>query len=182
MRVAFSGKICSGKTTAANWLLDNVPGMVRLSFASRLKELATELFNMDPKVKDRKLLQDLGAAMRSIDKNVWINAFEKQASQYHNIVVDDLRFYNEYTCLRKLGFTIVRLEVSPETQLTRLRDTYPNDYETHLSRFGDQSETDLDNQKFDHVVTNPEELSVLLQIFLYNYHSKEAYGNEVTDK
>jgi hypothetical protein len=120
--------------------------------------------------------------MRSIDKNVWINAFEKQASQYHNIVVDDLRFYNEYTCLRKLGFTIVRLEVSPETQLTRLRDTYPNDYETHLSRFGDQSETDLDNQKFDHVVTNPEELSVLLQIFLYNYHSKEAYGNEVTDK
>lgn len=161
MRIAFSGKICSGKTTAANWLLANVPGMVRLSFATRLKELATELFGMAH--KDRKLLQDLGAALRAIDGSVWIRAFERQVRQHRDVVVDDLRFRNEYQCLRDLGFTIVRLEVPPATQLARLHQTYPDTYGEHIARLGDVSETDLDGEHYDYVATNPEELEVILR-------------------
>lgn len=175
MKIAFSGKLCSGKTTAANQLIDMVPGMVRLSFATRLKELATELFGMTH--KDRKLLQDLGAALRGIDGNVWIRAFERQVSQCQSrgehVVVDDLRFRNEYNCLRNLGFTIIRLEISPEVQLSRLRDTYPNDYQTHVARLQDSSETDLDNQEFDYIIKDNENLNILLHKLVYGINTNE---------
>ena len=142
--------------------------MVRLSFATRLKELATELFDM--REKDRKLLQDLGAALRAIDGNVWVRAFGRQVRQCESlgqsIVVDDLRFRNEYNCLRDLGFTIIRLDIPPDVQLLRLRQTYPSTYEAHLARIRDPSEIDLDDAIWDHVVSGPEDLDILLRVLI----------------
>lgn len=160
MRIAFSGKICSGKSTAANIVQDILgceASVAKLSVASRVKELAIDLFGMEQ--KDRKLLQVLGQKMKEIDPDVWTRALIKQINNCgdKHIVIDDLRFPNELSALRENGFIIIRLEIQPELQLERIKETYPNTWESHVSRLDNISETALDtaepyNYKFDHVI------------------------------
>lgn len=50
MRIAFIGKICSGKSYAAKYLQDNHNFEI-LSFGEPVKKYATEIFNL--KFKDR---------------------------------------------------------------------------------------------------------------------------------
>ena len=148
MRIAFSGKICSGKTTAAN-IVESMLGCeatTKLSVASRVKELAIDLFGMEQ--KDRKLLQVLGQKMKEIDPDVWIRALIKQVNDCgdKHIVIDDLRFPNELRALRENGFIIIRLEIDPELQLKRIKETYPDTWESHVSRLDNISETALDRR------------------------------------
>jgi dephospho-CoA kinase len=160
MRIAFSGKICSGKSTAANIVQDILgceASVAKLSVASRVKELAIDLFGMEQ--KDRKLLQVLGQKMKEIDPDVWTRALIKQINNCgdKHIVIDDLRFPNELSALRENGFIIIRLEIQPELQLERIKETYPDTWESHVSRLDNISETALDtaepyNYKFDHVI------------------------------
>lgn len=167
VRIAFSGKICSGKTTAANILSERIElraleagvlfqkTVVRLSVASKVKELAIDLFGMDPAKKDRKLLQVLGQKMKEIDSEVWIRALTNQVKQCKDshIIIDDVRFPNEFDALRKLNFVIIRLDIDPVLQLERLKNTYPESWETHVLRLDNISETALDNCKdFDYVI------------------------------
>ena len=154
MRIAFSGKICSGKTTAAN-IVESMLGCeatIKLSVASRVKELATDLFGMEQ--KDRKLLQVLGQKMKEIDPEVWVRALVKQVNNCgdKHIVIDDLRFPNELRALRENGFIIIRLEIDPELQLKRIKDTYPDTWESHVARLDNVSETALDTcTDFDYI-------------------------------
>ena len=57
MKLAFIGKICSGKSFLSKQIADIYDCKI-FSFASKLKEIASDLFDMQQ--KDRKLLQDLG--------------------------------------------------------------------------------------------------------------------------
>ncbi len=84
VKVAFSGKVCSGKSTAARMVAELVKNklsqdVVILSFAAKIKELAAELFGM--KTKNRKLLQDIGTKMREINKDVWLDHLINQTKQ-----------------------------------------------------------------------------------------------------
>ena len=154
MRIAFSGKICSGKTTAAN-IVESMLGCeatTKLSVASRVKELAIDLFGMEQ--KDRKLLQVLGQKMKEIDPEVWVRALVKQVNNCgdKHIVIDDLRFPTELRALRENGFIIIRLEIDPELQLKRIKDTYPDTWESHVARLDNISETALDTcTDFDYI-------------------------------
>lgn len=140
VRIAFYGKLCSGKTTAANMVLDILPNSTKLSFAQKLKEIAVDLFNMDG--KDRALLQDLGKKMREIDPDVWVNYLVKQFDNHDHIVIDDLRFTNEYSKLRENGFIIVKLIIPKHIQINRIKDTYPSNWKGHIERLEDISETE----------------------------------------
>ena len=118
-KVAFVGTFGSGKTHMADFLC-NFYGYTKFSFATSLKKLAHEYYNMPlGGPKDRDLLQRLGTAMRSVDPDVFamktarsIDIFRGDRRDWElpkPVIVDDLRFKNEADHLRKLGFTIIRI-------------------------------------------------------------------------
>jgi dephospho-CoA kinase len=133
MRIAVTGKMCSGKTTLCNYLCSVEPRFEIFSFGKKVKECAADLFGMDPLYKDRPLLISLGQKMREIDSEVWVNHVIKQCSDKEFCLIDDLRYQNEYEALVKNGFKIIQLNISDELQEKRIREVYPLDYEGHLS-------------------------------------------------
>ncbi|MEK6973671.1 MAG: AAA family ATPase [Nanoarchaeota archaeon] len=75
--IAISGKQGSGKTTAANYLVENFNFKI-ISFSDKIKEVAMDLFGASyeesyGKSKNRLLLQKIGYHMREINYNVWTN-------------------------------------------------------------------------------------------------------------
>jgi dephospho-CoA kinase len=133
MRIAVTGKMCSGKTTLCNYLCSVEPRFQIFSFGKKVKEVGTDLFGMNPLNKDRPLLTSLGQKMREIDSEVWINYVIKQCSDKEFCLVDDLRYQNEYEALVKNGFKIIQLNISDDLQEKRIREIYPDNYEDHLS-------------------------------------------------
>ena len=145
-KIAILGKMCSGKTTLCNKIDNYVDGTVaRLSFAKKVKDLATELFGMstDPQKKNRKLTVDIGTKMREIDPNVWANYTAEESDSYEYVLIDDLRYNNEYERLRERGFIIIKLVIDEELQLKRLKETYPDTWQIHRKYAGHSSENDL---------------------------------------
>lgn len=130
MKIAICGKMCSGKTTIANYIMRTFPGYQKYSFAGKVKELCVELFDM--KKKDRPLLIDFANKMRDIDPNVWINQVLKQTKGQENCIIDDVRYQNEVDALIEDGWKFIQLDVSYEVQRSRLMRIYPNDYQEHL--------------------------------------------------
>ena len=46
--------------------------------------------------------------MREIDSNVWLNATMKETNKYKNVIIDDIRYYNELECLKKYNWILHR--------------------------------------------------------------------------
>lgn len=118
----------SGKSTVARFLSDEY-GYVRVSFADPLRELeelfykligATGLYMDDkeaaienmagiPNVTRRKVLQTLGTewGRTCIHPEVWVRAALLKIGELfdagESVVIDDVRFVNEYTAIRQLG-------------------------------------------------------------------------------
>ena len=122
MKIAITGKMCSGKTTLSNYLCQLEPRFQIFSFGKKVKEVASDLFNMDPLVKDRSLLTSVGQKMREIDSDVWVNYIMKQTEGINYCLIDDLRYQNEYEELIKNNWKIIQLEVSDELQEQRIRE------------------------------------------------------------
>ena len=142
LRIAFSGKMQVGKTTSAEYLVRKY-GFVKLAFADKLKEIARDLFpeQFEKGEKPRKLLQDLGIKMREIDEDVWVKCVLRKIESLPketNIVIDDLRFLNEYKALKNEGFFVVRI----------LRDVPPSPYSNH------QSEKEVEQMPYDLLLLN----------------------------
>ena len=128
--IGLSGKMYSGKTTFAKMIIDEY-GSKKLSFADEVKAIATALFGM--KQKDRRLLQSVGAKMREIHEDVWINVllrnikyvgkvFSIKKFPSHPIfVIDDVRYPNEKRKLEASGFIVVKLDVNVNTQIKRAK-------------------------------------------------------------
>ena len=93
MKIAILGKICSGKTTIANMIIDINSNYKRYSFGQKVKDVAVDLFNM--KGKDRSLLVKIGGYMRDIDPDVWVDYLMKQIVHIQDCIVDDIRYQNE---------------------------------------------------------------------------------------
>jgi hypothetical protein len=156
MKIAFSGKICSFKSTSAKIVVEMLEHKtVVLSFAKRIKEIASDLFDYDEtQFKNRALLQNFGKAIRDLDEYAWIRSLDKQVKALTpatNVVIDDLRFPDEFIYCKQSGFVTIRLEVNENIQRGRIIAAYG--YE-HLDRINDYSETALDDNvnNFDYVV------------------------------
>ena len=148
MRIAICGKMCSGKSTLAEYIKNKIEEELKCnividSFAKKVYDIAYELFNM--KEKNRKLLQSIGTKMREIDPNVWANYIENKYNSNSNVIIDDLRYENEATMLKKNGFFIIKLEISHELQHKRIKDLYKSDYNNHIKNINHQSENSIDN-------------------------------------
>jgi dephospho-CoA kinase len=153
MKIGICGKMCSGKTTLAKYLKEKNDTFHITSFAAKLKEIARDLFNMQQ--KDRQLLIQIGQKMREIDPDVWIKSTIREANKYQNVIIDDIRYQNELLTLKKEKWILIKLKISKELQLQRLKQTYPETWESHLKYINDNSESqldDLDETHFDFVI------------------------------
>ena len=145
MKIALIGKMCSGKTTLSE-LLCKEYNMKRYSFADKLKEIAKDLFFMEK--KDRKLLQDIGDKMKEIKSDVWIQYLVHNIKDKDNIVIDDVRFENEFKALEELGFIMIKINVDPKVQWERLKQKYgEEEAKEHKKRMNHISEKELDSFK-----------------------------------
>ena len=140
LKIAITGRMCSGKTTLSKYLCEIEPRFQIFSFGKKVKEVASDLFNMNPIIKNRSLLTSIGSKMREIDPDVWINYVIKQTENIDYCLIDDLRYQNEYEILAKNGWKIIQLKVSDKIQEKRIKEIYPNNYEDHLKNRNHESE------------------------------------------
>ena len=167
IKLAFMGKMGSGKTTAAKYLVEEY-GFVKLSFADPVKIASAQMLNqlstylsvygmtnrqhqewtlesIDSAKKNpiiRHLLQFVGTELgREFigHENIWIDMLLRDAQHLQNVVNDDLRFPNEAEALRENGFKIVQIK----------RELQNTDHTTLHA-----SETALDNYVPDVVMFN----------------------------
>jgi len=180
MKIAISGKMCSGKTTATKHLQSLDESFVTMSFADPIYELAEIYFGMDRENKDRDLLIHIGESFRAKDPDVWVRHFMNlsniAAGAGHNILSDDARLVNELEALKQHGWITIRLEVSRDEQLRRLKAKYPDTYADHVENLEHATETALDNEYdlFD-VVMNADlpkpEFEAALSDIYNSYHN-----------
>lgn len=176
MRLALIGKMFSGKTTAARYLVDTY-NFHHLSFGDGVKENAAAMLNAFCEEEDlppnwtldtinankanpivRHLLQFTGGEIgRQLigDEYMWIDKVLSKVGKIEaktpeaNIVIDDCRYENEYDVLKAAGFTIVRVQQSDLNRMTLMQKRYPNTWQAVASH---PSETSLDNHSTDAII------------------------------
>jgi len=137
LRIAFGGKMGSGKDTAACYLRDKHQGVIR-SFAAPLYDIlhyAQKVCGFKEQ-KDRRFLQFIGTEWaRSQDPDIWIKIALKDPDK-GNMFISDVRFHNELNALQKAGWVCVKIirdhqnlregtgstEHSSEKELDSIRD------------------------------------------------------------
>lgn len=173
MLIALSAKSLGGKTTAANYLV-NQHGFTRISFAHalKLKVMAdfdftrSQVFDdakdvVDPRygVAPREILIGVGNLYRTYDKDYWVKRALKNVTSDQDVVIDDLRFINEAEHISSLGGKLVRLERAGAGAKS-------------AKAAKDQSETEMDTYTFDHLIcsTSVEDMQLLLNEVLTKFH------------
>ena len=147
MKIAFVGKMCSGKTWCVDYLKKKNSSFFITRFAKMVKIIANDLFFM--KEKDRILLQQIGTKMREISPTVFVDYVINETKDCDFCLLDDARYQNEINSLKKNGWIIVKLLISKKLQIDRLKRVYPDTWETHLERCSHESETQQDNISLD---------------------------------
>ena len=152
MKVALIGKICSGKSYISSYL-NEVHDFNVYSFGQPVKKFAKEIFNL--KTKDRAIIQDFAQKMKELDSDVWIKYILNQMNtdKNENIVVDDVRFPNEYKALQNENFIFIRLLISSEFQKNRIISTYGKEQgNQHIMRINDISESYTDKLQAEYTI------------------------------
>lgn len=124
---------------------------ISLAFADPIKEIAQTLFPQLPRqylygsselrsevipnaFKDgepltvRQLLIDLGTSAREYNPNIWIDILHyridvAQKGKPHLIIINDVRFKNEFDFLKGLGFYQIRLYRDKHTKIDHASET-----------------------------------------------------------
>jgi len=146
VNIGICGKAGTGKTAVADHLVKKY-GYKRYAVADEVKRIAMRLFKM--KEKDRKLLQDIGFKMREIRLSVWIDFLIDQTRGKDKIVVDDIRYPNEYQALKKEGFKMIRVVADRKICIKRLTE---RDGTAAIERLDDESETAMDDVDIENVL------------------------------
>lgn len=164
--IVLIGRAGAGKDTVASYLCERY-GFWRYAFADKLKLVCQELFPemYSGSVKPRKLLQDVGTAMRSVDPDVWVRALFRRidAERPRRVVITDCRYRNELAACLERGFIPVYIECRKDVRAKRLAARG----DTPLSPV--EAAHSSENDVFDYIEENPpREL-----IFVDNNLSKE---------
>jgi hypothetical protein len=178
--LALHGKIGSGKTTISRDLSSSVfrgalpfeP--VSMSFATPIKQIVNILEGDSPDAAvDKsavsavapgytkgKLLQLIGTFLREIDPDIFVNSMRSRIENTTRpgtaVIIDDMRFKNEYEFVTKSGGLAAKIvwagERPDNSGLVAGRDS------SHVS------ETQLDDVEFEHVFENREPISNAMDI------------------
>ena len=87
-----------------------------------------------------------------IMKIFWIKLLDKEINGLDNIIIDDLRFQNELEYLKSQNFFIIKIKITKEEQIERIKNIYKDNYQEHIDRLEHISE--LNNLKSDIEVTD----------------------------
>ena len=125
--IGLVGKLQSGKTTTANFILDKVGDKagIKTSFGNLLKEmiLRAKLCNEEElwgKKTDfsRLMLQKIGTDIirKQVDENFWVKEMKCEIEQFirYNpeditIIIDDVRFLNEANLVKEYNGTLIKI-------------------------------------------------------------------------
>ncbi|MEV4971969.1 hypothetical protein [Streptomyces scopuliridis] len=141
--IGIIGRARTGKDTAGQWLVDN-RGYRRVGFADPLKEAALKLDPIlqaeesrgdwgdgdlrvseavklfgweaakDQLPETRRILQELGAAIRVIDEDFWLRAAMAKVQEANEdgvpCVITDVRYPNEAASLKRADFHLVYID------------------------------------------------------------------------
>lgn len=153
-RIMVTGKMRSGKTTISDYLYYQY-NLKPLAFGDALKQSAEYMFfgneipeykfepitweipfSSDVEIVDyrkpRKLLQDYGQLMRSIDPDVWVRKLDESVriwesmEMFDGVVVHDGRQPNEFEWAKENGFTIIRVSANEDYRLERAKESGDN--------------------------------------------------------
>jgi len=156
--IIISGKATSGKSEAAKILKEYSNKEIKVfSFATKLKQIAEELFNWDGdkniyyeknepiRNKGRQLLINVGQQMRWIQWDVWTQYLKKQIEQWFEnssnkiAIIDDCRFLDEITTMKKINnsysIRIIRNVKTIDDISEKNLDSY-NDYDYIIYNYG----------------------------------------------
>lgn len=119
MKLFISGPKGVGKTTAARYLEYRYGAKIYV-LAAPLSQICRDLFGMEK--KDRKLLQSIGDALRSVDPEVFLKHTLRKIEQDNPCfaVVEDVRLQQEADFLTRHGFIGVKLHVPDPIRAARL--------------------------------------------------------------
>lgn len=108
MKIALYGASGVGKSHVANIFKEEFD-FKELAFADPIYALAKKHFNMQE--KDRKILVGIGEACRDLQYNVWVDKLHEARKELkdENVVVSDLRRFNEYYYLIAEGFIPIKI-------------------------------------------------------------------------
>ena len=145
LRIAFCGKMGSGKTTLANHILKENPLFIKRSLAEGVKKFARFVYDIPEGRKDRILFQKIGdGARQELFEDIWITTLLRRCNEGENTIVDDVRYYNEVIKLKELGWKIIKIDIENKLQEERIKKTYPDDWEIHLASRTHNSEIEID--------------------------------------
>lgn len=162
--IGVSGKIGSGKSTFAKYLVDNF-NFIEMSLADPLKKACQELFllsdeqvfgNQEQKgtidnrwgKSPRELLQFVGTDLLrnqmkylipDLHEDIFLKRFELWYNENKNVnvIVSDIRYPNELKYIKKSGGIVIKIERS--------------NYDIHSNH---SSESSLNNEVFDFIINN----------------------------
>ena len=98
--------------------------------------------------------------MREINENVWINYVLNISKSNDYIIVDDVRYSNEIEVLKNNGFILIFLNISEEEQIKRIKNTYPDNYTSHIINLNHESEKLYFNRNNIDIILNTDEYSI----------------------
>lgn len=124
MNIALIGELRSGKDTAADYLVSKY-GYSKYAFGDGIKRIARELYpdKFADGRKPRALLQHIGQAARTIDKDVWVNDCFRRINEDSpkRIVITDVRQENEHGACADRGFAFIRIHCPESIRIERAR-------------------------------------------------------------
>lgn len=120
------GQMGSGKDTVAE-VLTRIYGFHHTSIAGRLKKIARLLYPREFSRNDRNgqriILQQLGDLLRTRSINIFNDALFHEIDTHGlaPVVISDVRYMMEFEYFTQRGFVPVKLCISEETRMNRLK-------------------------------------------------------------
>lgn len=153
IKIGLIGKGGTGKDLVADYLVNDF-NFSKLTFSDGLYEICRNYFGMEK--KNRKLLQDVGVAMRSVDVDVFVKKTLRDVDILKYVVVTDVRHPNEYQALKDKGFKMVKVECPIEERIRRIekRDNLKIDDHEYDRLENSPIEKYMDSFEVDYVLDN----------------------------
>lgn len=146
MKLGFIGRMCSGKSTLAKYMVEKY-GYEKYSCASALKSIAKDIGMIG---KDRTLLQNLGYSIRKYNNCFFSDIIQKDVHGKEFVVVDDVRYIEEYQALKNEGFIFIKLCMFDDVRFQRMMDMGLN---INKSEIYHDSENQIDMLPYDYIIT-----------------------------